>query len=983
MQVSTIVRAGVAMVIAGFCQPVFASKTGNTSDLSGTGRIAQQKVASINHTGGSAQSSPCLNVPDCPELSAPSTQAETSIAVDSTGQHVVVGFNDFRGFSSSTLSLSGFMYSNDGGATFVDGGQLPTGPTTVVAGQLFPQIFGDPEVRYLGGCTFVYASIMLKAFSASAVVETMSVHRSTDCGHTWSGPFEVGPATNPNGRLDTNGSPEDAADKETTDVDPDTNRYSMCWSNFTPAAVGGVEISCTYSDNMLSGTPPTFSPRVVVAATLADGQGSAVRFAGNSSSNAYVAWARFPSTFGGYANNVGFARSTDNGVTWSPPVNLTSDFITMDYVLGNDRVNTNPSVAVDNSPGPFKGNVYVVYSNNNALDGADVAFQKSTDGGVSFSAVVRLNARPGTDRAQWFPYVTVDSTSGRVFVFYYDQGVATSGDLTEVTYLYSDDGGSTWSSPVPLTPRPFKAGWGNDTSQPNLGDYNQAVGQSKVFLVSYAGTKPVGFTDGQPATSLTTPDVLVATLPSGPAKAPLHTGPVTFSESGGNGNVDPGDKVNLKVTLTNYVTNPLNAVSLSGISAVLSTTTSGITVLQANSAYPNLAPGASAVNLTDFILKIGLGFNTGTPIELSLAVTTAQGFATLLFSLPTGTPAFTTLLSETFDGVAPGSLPTGWTASHGAGANTVRWTTSNSFAPSLCGSSNKAFHANANDGPAGGDQARWERLFSPLFTVPASAQIVTLDFDVCYDTENDPVLAGVGYDGFFLRVTDQTPGRTLRSVLAEAFEQDFTTGSLQHYPKHFPRNGDPNYFEDMSAWSGFSNGTQHVHMNLPGMAGSTAQLRFEFAQDQVGTCSDVRPGHSCGVSLDNVVVRSSAAPRTYEYDFYKAGTNTVAASFRFTGFLRDISPASIPIPGFDGFISPPSFASLIPCDLTSNSSAELDCRAPTVHSGIFYFVFDFGAFPSKLGPFTGAGFTAPDGATPGLGTVNLLNGQVIDVTGQP
>ena len=46
-----------------------------------------------------------------------------------------------------------------------------------------------------------------------------------------------------------------------------------------------------------------------------------------------------------------------------------------------------------------------------------------------------------------------------------------------------------------------------------------------------------------------------------------------------------------------------------------------------------------------------------------------------------------------------------------------------------------------------------------------------------------------------------------------------------------------------------------VRMRLPGMAGSTAQLRFEFTQDAGGTCSDVRPGHACGVSFDNLVVK--------------------------------------------------------------------------------------------------------------------------------
>src|SRR5206468_2063053 len=145
------------------------------------------------------------------------------------------------------------------------------------------------------------------------------------------------------------------------------------------------------------------------------------------------------------------------------------------------------------------------------------------------------------------------------------------------------------------------------------------------------------------------------------------------------------------------------------------------------SAYPSLAPGASAANNTDFILQLSPGFVPGTPIELSLAVSSSLGSTTLLLTQTTGTPVYTTLLSESFDGVAPGVLPVGWTAAHGAGVNTVPWTTSNGFAPSLCGTSNKAFHANANDSPTGTDRARWERLFSPIVTVPPEAQYVTLD----------------------------------------------------------------------------------------------------------------------------------------------------------------------------------------------------------------------------------------------------------------
>src|SRR4030095_9302986 len=114
-----------------------------------------------------------------------------------------------------------------------------------------------------------------------------------------------------------------AADKEFADVDPETGRVMMSWSNFTSIAFapGGVEISATFSDDIMTATPPTWSARQIVAATAADGQGAIPRCAAGSS-RAYVAWRRFP---GGNTQNVGFAVSTDNGVTWSAPINTTTN----------------------------------------------------------------------------------------------------------------------------------------------------------------------------------------------------------------------------------------------------------------------------------------------------------------------------------------------------------------------------------------------------------------------------------------------------------------------------------------------------------------------------------------------------------------------------------------------------------------------------------------------------------------------------------
>jgi hypothetical protein len=820
----------------------------------------------------------CLNKPECGEedesaSDIPGGQAEVSIAVDESGQHVVVGYNDTRGFSRNPISVSGVLYSQDGGKTFVDGGQLPSPGDGDIGGTKFPQVFGDPEVKYLGNCVFVYSSILIMQAGPAQDVQTMGIHRSRDCGKTWEGPFEVKSVTNPNGLIDSDGFPVDAADKEFMDVDPDNGRLILSWSNFTPVAPGGVEIRTTYSDNVKAAAVPTWSTSIVVAATDSDGQASIPRFAAHSN-NAYVAWRRFPfpGTFFGYGNSVGFARSTDNGATWQAPIE-TAEFFTMDQVLGNDRVNTSPSLAVDNSRGPHRGDVYLVYANNNSGDGADIVFQRSTDGGKTLSAPVELNAAPGEDRPQWFPWVSVDNLTGRVSVFYYDQGIDKSGDLTQVSYTFSDDGGRHWSASVPLTKIPFHAGWGNDTGQPNLGDYNQAVSQRGDFFAAFAvtGRPPGGFVDGQPTTQLTVPNIEVKRV-SQFSPTDVNSLPLSIDVNGvraddqlgnRNGSLDPGETIRVRIPLTNYTTNTLSADSARNVTALLTSDTPNVVVLQPIGAYGRIDAGATSAGALTYLVRLQPGFVAGTTVSLRLQTVgrfgTGIDLGQLRHELFTGTPVATTLLTENFDAAAAGGLPAGWTSSHGGGANVVPWVTNNTF----CGASNNAaFHQNANDNGTG-NPTRWERLFSAPFAVPADSSYVTVEFDVCTDTEFDPNFNVTAYDGLSLRVADLTPGHTVRSVLAEAYADEFTTGAIKHFPKHLPRNNNPAYFQDMSVWAGQSAGSQHVTLRLPGMASTTSQLRFEFTQDGSATCLDVGGGPVCGVSVDNVVIKSvklTAAP---------------------------------------------------------------------------------------------------------------------------
>src|SRR5437868_2713759 len=88
----------------------------NGADNAGTGDLGDEDAGDAP-SGGDPQDD------DTPNIAG--GQAETSVNCDSTGQHIVVGFNDTRGFAFAQTDVSGFMYSDDGGVTWTDGGQLP------------------------------------------------------------------------------------------------------------------------------------------------------------------------------------------------------------------------------------------------------------------------------------------------------------------------------------------------------------------------------------------------------------------------------------------------------------------------------------------------------------------------------------------------------------------------------------------------------------------------------------------------------------------------------------------------------------------------------------------------------------------------------------------------------------------------------------------------------------------------------------------
>jgi len=144
----------------------------------------------------------------------------------------------------------------------------------------------------------------------------------------------------------------------------------------------------------------------------------------------------------------GFASSTDGGISWT----VLQNAFDMNGIMGtfpqkaNIRVNGLPRIAIDNSGGSRDGWIYIVSGEKNiapAGSDADILLHRSTNGGLTWSAGVRVNQDAvNNGKLQYFPAIHVDGGGG-VNALYYDDRNTTS-DSAAVFLSRSTDGGVTW-----------------------------------------------------------------------------------------------------------------------------------------------------------------------------------------------------------------------------------------------------------------------------------------------------------------------------------------------------------------------------------------------------------------------------------------------------------------------------------------------------------------------------------------------------------
>ncbi|MBL7111091.1 MAG: T9SS type A sorting domain-containing protein [Bacteroidales bacterium] len=322
--------------------------------------------------------------------------------------------------SCNTLNFIPFFIS-EGIYVTTDGGQSWQGNDTCTGA---PIAFhgGDPGIAIDKNGTFILTRLGRQPFKG------LYSHYSNDNGATWS-EQKV---------LSTDDLERAAAMSDANPSSAFYGRTYAAWVKFAPP----FPLMFAYTDNgAQSWTTPV--PVNNPANRSAGGD-----LAMGSNGEIYACWAGVTAATPFKEVLVGFASSTDGGASW----NVTENAFPVNGITGilpnkdNIRVNGLPNMDADLTNGPRKGWIYIVTGQKDLLPAGsdpDVILNRSTDGGLTWSAGIRVNQDPLNDgKDQYFPTVHADQYGGVNVIFYDDRNTTT--DSTGVFLARSTDGGDTW-----------------------------------------------------------------------------------------------------------------------------------------------------------------------------------------------------------------------------------------------------------------------------------------------------------------------------------------------------------------------------------------------------------------------------------------------------------------------------------------------------------------------------------------------------------
>jgi hypothetical protein len=309
---------------------------------------------------------------------------------------------------------------------------------------------GDPLTAYdsLGN---LYYETMYGSISGCKVI------KSTDNGNTWTTAITA---------ISGN-------DKNWMACDQTSGPYAnyvytvMTPGNFARSTNFGASFTTTktFSGQTLPGMMVAVGPNVWNGNNISGGCVYVVTHGGTNSAGIYT-----------------FHVSTDGGLTFTQKSQQMYSGVIGTEIGGRSTVNgmrtrPYPMIAADNSWGPNRGRLYLVYATNDPPGSGnkpDVFCRYSTDMGATWSAALRVNddINPATNHT-YFPAIWCDKETGRLFVKFYDTRRCPTSDSMDVYATYSDDGGLTFAPNQRISNKTFKTKLSGSGSPPAYqGDYD-------------------------------------------------------------------------------------------------------------------------------------------------------------------------------------------------------------------------------------------------------------------------------------------------------------------------------------------------------------------------------------------------------------------------------------------------------------------------------------------------------------------------------
>ncbi len=412
------------------------------------------------------------------------TQSETAIARH--GDVVVVGFNDSGEFTRKN-SLTGYAYSLDGGATFVDAGVLKPARGG--------RNLGDAALAVDRDGNFYFATLSIDARARSYVGVARS--KKTRGEVTFGEPVLV------------SGLDRDAfQDKELIAVDATGGRHDgnvyLVWTEFPLRGASRILFARSTDGGKSFSNPIRLS-------TSGSGVQGAIPAVG-SRGELYVAWEDRSGLQTGY---IRLRRSDDAGKNWGPEITgatftrITERRATLacgrPALNGHVRVNEFPSLDIDRGDGAGAGNLYIAFAadpgRQSRGDAADVYVVRSEDGGSTWSTplnVVKGGAVTAdgdeTTNDNFMPVLSV-APEGQVNVFFYDRRHDRDNRRLDVYRALSADQGRTWVNQR-LTAESFDV----PRLRPNfdplvkdcyMGDYNDGAVDEKGFYLTWGDNRRI------------------------------------------------------------------------------------------------------------------------------------------------------------------------------------------------------------------------------------------------------------------------------------------------------------------------------------------------------------------------------------------------------------------------------------------------------------------------------------------------------------